>query len=251
MVALRCGDFEAAEAKLRGVMERGGKQPAVYNNLALVLSEADKTEEAMSLLEEGLDGSRIHPRLFLTKSLLHLKLGDPAAAKRDLDGYAETAGRSHPPLYYSARALAEAMSGELAAAAKLVDEGVEQHPASAALANNAGVIHERKGDLARARELYEKAFEQESALPQASKNLGDLLYKEGLYDKAAEAYERALRGDPDLGDDIYAKLGNVYYKSRAREKAVDAWKRALEINPAHDVVRTNLEFVKGADGDGG
>ena len=69
-----------------------------------------------------------------------------------------------------------------------------------------------------------------------------------MYDKAAEAYQRALRADPNLGDDIYAKLGNVYYKGRDRDKAVEMWLHALEINPANDVVRTNLEFVKGADG---
>jgi tetratricopeptide (TPR) repeat protein len=55
--------------------------------------------------------------------------------------------------------------------------------------------------------------------------------------------------NPDLGDDIYAKLGNVYYKSRDREKAVDMWMRALELNPSNEVVRTNLEFVRDANGE--
>ncbi|NIN72056.1 MAG: DUF4388 domain-containing protein [Gemmatimonadetes bacterium] len=250
LVALRRGDLEAAEKKLVEIMERGAVQPAVYNDLAIVLAGQDKLVQAAALLDEGLKRTEAHPKLLLTKAVCQLKLGDTAASKSTLDDFAAGAGGELPPLYYSARALADAMSADLESAAEMVAEGVERHPGSAALVNNAGVIMERKGDLESARELYEKAFEQDSALPQASKNLGDLLYREGLYDKAAEAYKRALRANPNLGDDVYAKLGNVYYKGRDREKAVEMWRRALEINPANEVVRTNLEFVKGNAGDG-
>lgn len=250
LVALRRGDLEAAEKKFTEIMERGAVQPAVYNDLALVLAGQGKLVDAAALLDEGLERTKAHPKLLLTKAVCQLKLGDSAATKSTLDDYATGAGGDLPPIYYSTRALAEAMSADLESAAEVAAEGVERHPTSAALANNAGVIMERKGDLEGARGLYEKAFEQDSGLAQASKNLGDLLYREGLYDKAAEAYKRALRADPNLGDDVYAKLGNVYYKGRDREKAVEMWRRALEINPANEVVRTNLEFVKGDAGDG-
>ncbi|UCC47904.1 MAG: tetratricopeptide repeat protein [Gemmatimonadota bacterium] len=249
LVALRQGHLEPAEAKLREVIERGGRQPAAYNNLALVLGSLGKTVEAVAVLDEGLQRVKTHPQLHLCKALLLLKLGDPAAAHGALDSYAEAVEDALPPLYYSTRALAEAMSADLESAVKVAEEGVGRHASSAALANNAGVIRERNGKLDRARELYEQAFGQDPSLAQASKNLGDLLYREGRYDQATEAYERALRADPDLGDDAYAKLGNVYYKSRARERAIEMWTRALELNPANDVVRTNLEFVRGAAGE--
>ncbi|UCC74762.1 MAG: tetratricopeptide repeat protein [Gemmatimonadota bacterium] len=250
LVDLRRGEYEAAEKKFREIMERGAVQPAVYNDLGLVLANQGKLVEAVALLEEGLEKTSGHPKLLLTKAACQLKLGDPAASKSTLDDYASSSGGELPPLYYSTRALAEAMSADLDSAAQLAAEGVERYPSSAALANNAGVILERKGDLEQARELYERAFAQDSALPQASKNLGDLLYREGLYDKAAEAYKRALRANPNLGDDVYAKLGNVYYKGRDRGRAVEMWKRALQLNPANEVVRTNLEFVKGSGGEG-
>ncbi|MGD2215835.1 MAG: tetratricopeptide repeat protein [Gemmatimonadales bacterium] len=250
LVSLRRGDLEAAEKKFVEIMERGAVQPALYNDLALVLAGQGKLGQAAALLDEGLKEAQAHPKLLLTKAVCQLKLGDLAGSKNTLDAFAAGASGEMPPLYYSTRALAEAMSADLDSAAEVAAEGVERNPSSAALANNAGVIMERKGDLESARELYEKAFEQDSGLPQASKNLGDLLYREGLYEKAAEAYKRALRAGPNLGDDVYAKLGNVYYKGRDREKAVEMWKRALEINPANEVVRTNLEFVKGDAGNG-
>jgi tetratricopeptide (TPR) repeat protein len=249
LIAFRRGDMAAAESKFREVLDKGGTQAAVFNNLAHVLAGQDKAMEALALLDEGLQKSRGNPKLHLSKALLQLKLGDPAAAKTTLDEYGEQVGDKRTPLYFSTRALAEAMSADLEAAARFVEEGLEQHPGSAALTNNAGVIMERKGEGDRARALYEQSFEHDPNIPQASKNLGDLLYRDGLYDEAAEAYERALRVNPDLGDDIYAKLGNVYYKSRDREKAVDMWMRALELNPSNEVVRTNLEFVRDANGE--
>jgi tetratricopeptide (TPR) repeat protein len=249
LVSLRRADLQGAEAKFREILTRpGGARPAVFNNLAFALERQGRAVEALALLDEALANSARHPKLYLSKALLQLRLGDAQAAQSTLELYAEAAGGEVSPLYYSTLALAQALSANLDAALKLAAEGMQRHPNSAGLANNAGVIRERKGDLGGARKLFERAFELDPSLPQGSKNLGDLLYKEGRYEEAAAAYERALRADPELGDDVYAKLGNVYYKSREREKAIQMWKRALELNPANEVVRTNLEFVRGASG---
>ncbi len=249
LVALRRGEIERAESHFREALERDRTRPAVYNNLAVVVERLGRPEEALRVLEEGLEKTGGHRKLYLAKAVLELKLGEPAAAASTLGEYARRAGENLPALYYSAQALAEALLGELDAAREVAEAGVARHPTSAALANNAGVIHERKGDLERAAELYERAFEEESTLPQASKNIGDILYRQGSYDEAAKAYERVVAADPDLGDDVYAKLGNVYYKRRVRDKAISMWVRALELNPANEVVRTNLELVRGAAGE--
>ena len=245
MIAIRQGRYKTAESRLHEILERGGVNPATFNNLAVVLAEQGKTEEAIAVLDKGLSTSD-HPRLHLTKAHLQLKQRDPATALGTLEAYAERKGSDLPPLYFSLKTIAEGLSTNIETAAAIASDGLEIHSTSAALANNAGVVEERKGDHVRARELYELALEQDSALPQASKNLGDILYRDGRYDEAAEAYERALRANPDLGGDTYAKLGNVFYKRRDREQAIRMWERALKMDPANDVVRTNLEFVKGA-----
>jgi len=250
LVALRQGRIGAAERQFREVLERGSTQPSVYNNLALVMDRLGKTAEAVSLLDEAMKRGGGHPKLYLTRAAFQLKLRDPAGAKTTLDEYADVAFYDLTPLYYSLRSIAEAMLGDLDTAARVVEEGIKKFPTCAALANNGGVIMERKGDLTRARELYIQALRHESELAQAAKNLGDLLYRDGRYDEAAAAYERALRSDPDLGDDVYARLGNVYYRRKDRKKAIDMWARALRLNPANEVVRTNLEFLRGPARDG-
>lgn len=249
LVALRQADLTTAEQKFRDIHKRGSGRPAIYNNLAHVLAERGALGEALELLDEGLSQAGSVPKLLLAKARIQLRSGDVAAARESLETYAEQVGDRLPPLYYSTRMLAEALASELGAAAQLAEEGVERHSNSAPLANNAGVIKERKGDVERARELYERAFELDANIPQTSKNLGDLLYRDGRYEEASEVYERALQADPDLGDDVYAKLGNVYYKRREREKAIEMWTRALALNPDNEVVRTNLEFVEGAKGE--
>lgn len=250
LVALRQGRIGAAERQFREILERGGKQAAVYNNLALVLDRLGKTAQAVALLDEAVKESGGHAKLYLTRAAFQLKLRDPAGAKSTLEEYADVALYDLTPLYYSVRSLAEAMLGDLDTAARVVEEGIRRFPTCAPLANNAGVIMERKGDLARARELYIQALRHDSEIAQSAKNLGDLLYRDGRYDEAAAAYERTLRVDPDLGDDVYARLGNVYYRRKDRRKAIDMWARALRLNPANEVVRTNLEFLKGPASDG-
>ncbi|UCF21232.1 MAG: DUF4388 domain-containing protein [Gemmatimonadota bacterium] len=245
LVELRRGKLEDAGQALMGIRKRGGSCAALFNNLALVYDGLGRRSQAMSLIDEGLARHEGHPRLVLTKSMLLLKLGNTAEAREALDRYLEKVEEPEP-LYYSTRALAEAMSADIASATVTALAGLAKHPNEAALSNNAGVILERDGDLSRARSMYQRALDLNGDLPQASKNLGDLLYREGEYDDAARAYEQALRVDPQLGDDIYARLGNIYYKAGGREIAIEMWEKALQLNPANEVVRTNLEFVKGA-----
>lgn len=84
-------------------------------------------------------------------------------------------------------------------------------------------------------------------MPQLSKNLGDLHYRRGNYDDAWEAYQRVINLQPALGDDVYFKLGNIAYKKLRREDATKYWKRAVEINPGHELARTNLETMEALD----
>jgi tetratricopeptide (TPR) repeat protein len=73
--------------------------------------------------------------------------------------------------------------------------------------------------------------------------MGDLLYRAARYDDAWEAYQRAIRSQPTLGDDVYFRLGNIAYKRQERELAMEYWHRALELNPSHELARTNLDTV--------
>jgi tetratricopeptide (TPR) repeat protein len=104
-------------------------------------------------------------------------------------------------------------------------------------------VLESRGEYDQAAAVLHEALAEDFAVPQLSKNLGDLLYRSARYDDAWEAYQRAVRQQPSLGDDVYFKLGNIAYKRQDRELATEYWNRALELNPNHELARTNLETV--------
>jgi tetratricopeptide (TPR) repeat protein len=111
------------------------------------------------------------------------------------------------------------------------------------LRNNRGALLEMMGDLTQAEDVLRAALADDPSLPQLSKNLGDLFYRAARYDDAWEAYQRAVKLNPKLGDDVYFKLGNIAYKRLDRESAAEFWRKTLELNPGHELARTNLETV--------
>jgi tetratricopeptide (TPR) repeat protein len=248
-VALRQGDPRTAARHFTDVLDRGGRRASAFGNLAVALQQLERPREMVSMLCEAEARGVRHPRLDLLRAHGCVRVGDPVAAREALRRYEEAVPEdARPPLYYATAATAAALLGRLPEAIACAERGVQRYPHSAALLNNLGVFYERRGEEETAFEWYGRALEQDPTLPQAMKNRGDLLYRRGAYEEAAEMYARAIKVRPDLGDDVYAKLGNIFYRRKDRAKAFEMWERALALNPENDVVRTNLELVRGAEG---
>ncbi len=187
------------------------------------------------------------PRLDLARAHALLQAGDAGGAREALDAYEKrVAEEKRTPLYYSTAAVSLALLGRVDDAVGCAEAGLQRFSHCAPLWNNLGTLYERKDQEGKAAEAFRRAAEEDATLAQALKNQGDLLYRRGAYDEAAEVYRRAVRTKPHLGDDIYAKLGNIYYRRKEREQAFEMWERALELNPGNEVVKTNLELVRGS-----
>jgi len=177
--------------------------------------------------------------------VLALKRGDAKAATQRLDKARELYGdKRPPPVWFWARTLAAALAGDLEQADELGGAAVQEYPAHVVLRNNLAVMCELAGDLQQAEDLVRSALSDEPSLPQLSKNLGDIAYRHSRYDEAWEAYTRAADLAPDLGDDLYFKLGNIAYKRNDRERAGEFWRRALQLNPGHELAKTNLSTIE-------
>jgi tetratricopeptide (TPR) repeat protein len=74
--------------------------------------------------------------------------------------------------------------------------------------------------------------------------MGDHLYRASKYEEAYDSYQRAAKLNPDLGDDLYFKLGNISYKKKDLEGAKGFWQRVIELNPGHELARSNLEMLE-------
>ncbi len=235
--------LEAVEV-LQQAVELGGRRPAALHAMAVAYEQLGRLADAEGAYAEAAGKSRDEPRVLIGWGVTALKRNDPEVALNRLQRAAEVLGdRVRPPTWYWAMALATACHGDLVAALQVAHGAVVAHPGSAPLRNNLAVLLELSGDLAGAEMMLRTALGEDPTLAQVSKNLGDLLYRAGRYDDAFEAYERAAKLSPELGDDVYFKMGNIAFKRRDKERARVCWKRVTELNPGHQLARTNLETL--------
>lgn len=234
---------EAIDAFLQA-RERGGSRANVLYNLALCYERVGQLDEAESAYADAAQKARQDTRVMTGWGIVALHRGDFAVASGRLDRAREVSGdKPLPPLWYWARGLAAAAADDLDTAEQVTREGLELYAGHPVLRNNLAVVLETAGQLEPAADVLREALAEDSSLPHLSKNLGDLHYRAGQYDEAWDLYQRAVKLDPSLGDDAYFKLGNIAYKRLDRQAAQEYWKKALELNPAHELARTNLETM--------
>ncbi len=244
LIALKQAHWQEAARHFNEAAERGGSRPAVLHNLALAYEKAGRLDEAEDVYAEAATKARRNAGVMTSWGVNALRRGDFEVAAGRLDRAREVAGNAMPgALWYWARSLAAAAQERVEEADVVLREGLEAHPGHVVLCNNRAVLLEMLGDTEQAEEILRNAIGDDPSLPQLSKNLGDLLYRSGRYDDAWEAFQRAVKLQPHLGDDVYFKLGNIAYKRLDREQAAEYWRKTLELNPGHELARTNLETV--------
>ncbi len=246
LVAMRERRWPEAAEMLELASEQQSARPAVFHNLAVVLEQQGDLQGARGALDEAMiRGAGDDPHVQTSAGILSLKLGDVESADATLSSARTLWGRRAPsPQWFYHASLAAAVAGDLERAEAVITEGVKAHGRVGQLYVLLSAIRERRGDFAGAREAAERGIQENGSIPQLYKLLGDCCYTDGRYDEALDAYGRALKLDPELGDDVYFKIGNIRYRWQDTEAAVASWARALELNPANELVRTNLDLVR-------
>jgi tetratricopeptide (TPR) repeat protein len=247
LIAIKQGQWEEAVGLFQRAVDKGGPRPSTLHNLAFAMERQGRLAEAEATYADAVSKDRRDPRIMLGWGIAALLREDFAVASGRLARARELLG-SHtpPPTWFWAATLAQAGSDEQAAALETARAGVETYPSHAVLNNNYAVLLELTGDVQGAKTRLDQAYAEEPTLPQVSKNLGDLAYRASRYDEAGASYRRGAKLDPDLGDDLYFKLGNISYKQKDLDGARGFWQRAVELNPGHELARSNLEMLESA-----
>jgi tetratricopeptide (TPR) repeat protein len=244
LIALRQARWEEAVTAFRRTVELGGPRAPSLHNLGLALERLGRLDEADGAYGDAAALARDDARVLLGWGVIALRRGEYAVALERLSrGRALLGAKPVPPLWYWAATLANAGLDDGEGALQAAEEGAAAHPGNAVLQNNLAVLRELAGDVAGAEAMLRAALAEDPSLPQISKNLADILYRNGRFDEAREAYDRAAKLAPDLGDDLYFKLGNIAYRRRDHERARASWRRATELNPNHELARTNLDML--------
>lgn len=245
LIAFRKDRLDEALDYIEQAERKGEPRYPRARNHALFLESLERFDEALRALDraEGLtDGE---PGLHLARGVVLFKAGRGGEAVGEFEKYRDSLGpdAEPDPMYFAYGVLAAAMVGEMDAALRLGREGLTLHPWSGPILVNLGVVLERQGEPAAAEALYLRATGEPHTPAQAHRNLGDLALRRGDEQGARAHYEKAVRLDPELGDEVFLRLGTFFYEDGDHDSARRLWRRALELNPANEVVRSNLGLV--------
>jgi tetratricopeptide (TPR) repeat protein len=242
--------FRLAVRQLRLLVQEAGPHYGAFVNMSLALRSLGRYEDALLALDEAESLRPTAPQTQLARGITLLHAHSFAEARAAFEQYRARLGAGAVPAteYYYYASLVLALQEDLNGADQLLAEGMDVHPDAAPLLLLAGVIAERRGDLSGADRLHRRSLEIDGTIPQAHKNLGDVAYRRAEHQEALQHYLRAAQLEPNLGDDVFARIGNLLYKKQRVDAAVGYWRKALQLNPGNEIVRANLENAAHASG---
>jgi tetratricopeptide (TPR) repeat protein len=244
LVATKQNDWQEAHRAFHRVVEVGGPQPTALHNLGLCLEKLGRLDEAEAAFGDATHRARRDTRILTSWGIAALRQNKFEVAEGRLDRAREVAeGNDLPAPWYWARSVVAAVSEDYEAALAILRDGMDRYPRQPVLRNNLAAILEIVGESEQAEQVLRAAHADGLVLPQLSKNLGDVLYRAGRYDDAWDAYQQAVKLHAELGDDTYFKLGNIAYKRLDHATASAMWHKTLQLNPNHQLARTNIDTM--------
>jgi len=199
--------YRDIEALWRTTLVRNPACWMAYNNLGLVLYQANQIPEAMDLFKQSL---RINP--------------DNAAAHNNLGNTLLQTGRTLEAIDQYKQAL-------------------RINPNYARAHNNLGNVLVQTGQTSEAIDEYNQALLIDPDYADAHNNLGNTLLETGRTLEAIDQYKQAVRLNPNNAD-AHSNLGAALGQMGRISEAIEQFKAALRINPNDIVAQNNLATLE-------
>jgi superkiller protein 3 len=221
--ALKAGRFEEAEALFRRVLDQGGKEAYVYNNLGLVYQQRGEHEPAVAQFREAVrrDASYIAPRVALGVSLM--ELGRMKEATSELERAVELAPQDPLPRRELARACERA--GDWPGAVEQYRALRDLAPEEPESAYQLGKAYLRLSEWCL--RALKDAEPRSARFYQAQ---GHTYRVQGQTDLAVRAFQRAAEADPSLPE-IHLTLAQLYMEQKRWAEARQEVERELALVP--------------------
>lgn len=228
-VALKVGDKDAAERDFRESLARDPTFQEGRLALARLLSETNRSAEAIELLGQAGSASA---KAALAEAYLAVERYDEARA------LLEEALRLEPE---NTRALAllgpvYGRAGELEMAAKTLEKAVALGETSPEIRKNLALVYVQQGKLPRAMAELQKASEDAPSDASIWFALGNAYLRGSNGGRAAQAFERALTLRVNWPEATF-NLALAYQSSGQPKKAADAYRRFLSSEGSADPKR--------------
>lgn len=238
-------DPAAAEARVRGALERDPFLVGGWHLLGEVLEGTGRPEEALEAWRAGLERQPDDPEL-------HARLGMVLARRRagaEAEVHLREAIRLSPPprpdLHVTLGAwLAE--QGRWEAAQREYERVLEADPDHPGARNNRAVAYYQTGRVEEAEREWRELVRRHPAHADAHNNLAALALQAERWDEARERARRALGLQPRMAE-AWSNLGLALQGLGEAEEARRRFERALELDPGYWQARLNLGVLL-ADG---
>jgi len=237
--------YRDIEALWRTTLVRNPACWMAYNNLGLVLYQANQIPEAMDLFKQSL---RINPDNAAAHNNLGNTLLQTGRTLEAIDQYKQ-ALRINPNYARAHNNLGNVLvqTGQTSEAIDEYNQALLIDPDYADAHNNLGNVLYQTGRTSEAIDQYEQALRLNPNYADAHNNLGNVLYQTGRTSEAIDQYEQALRLNPNYAD-AHNNLGTALFLADRPSEAIDQYEQALRINPNSADARSNLGAALGQMG---
>jgi tetratricopeptide (TPR) repeat protein len=223
------GQFEAAIAEWKELLETNPDDSRIHNNLATALTRTGQYTEAIPEFEKALELNPQYHTIYnnLGRTLLAVGRSDEAMAtfQKGLQYYPES------PDLHDHMGLALASKGRFDEAMAEFNKALEINPNYADAHRNLGRALAMTGHLDQAVPHFERAVEINPEFAEAQSELGRLLAVEGQYDQAIPHLQKALAIKSDLVEAHYYLGASLYFSSGRTREALAHWREALRVDP--------------------
>jgi tetratricopeptide (TPR) repeat protein len=229
LTLMRAAVFRDSEVLWRDTHAKNPNSWMVHLNLARILAERGKDDEAQNHFELQLAFEPNLPETHWNMGVNLMHRGQLDAAMQEYDR--ALARDSRFPQAYFGRGNVYLEKGDLDAAAHEYKRAIELKPDYAEACFNLGLVLERQGDPYGAMGQYRRAIAQRPNYAKALNQLGQLLAKTKQYPLAIEHYLRAIDADPQFAE-AHLNLAGVLMAVGQKDQARDRFNQAVRLDPS-------------------
>jgi Tfp pilus assembly protein PilF len=225
-------------------MAKYPNDPQIRASLALLLGENQQTDEAVKLLEPGLNGSKEDRDIYLDLSQVYergRRYSDAEQAARKAESFA-TDPQDNETAWLMLGAVYERQK-QYDKAEEEFKKVLDVNPKNAQVLNYYGyMLADRGVRLDEAHDLIRRAVDMEPLNGAYLDSLGWVYFKQNKLEEAESMLRKAVEHEPHdptirshLGD-VYAKQGHMDQAAAEWEKSLNEWRRSLPADLESDKV---------------
>lgn len=221
-------NFGLAESLMRKALEKCSHEAFIWSDLALVLMNLDRMNEAQETCRKSLELNPNQHMVHHYLGIIHMRMDQFDRAL----GFFEKALGIEPDHFESWMYKAEAMykAGRHAEALELNGRLLAKRPGTAFLHNQRGSLLSIKGQVKEALEAFKQAVALDSNFAEAFCNLGNMYGKLNQTESAVQCFNRAIQLNPKMHI-AHNNLGNAFKTLGQYDPALACYQKALALCP--------------------